>query len=350
VIFLSRVLFEGQFINSLYIIFGFLFILSQIPFFFKYNRFYQLLWLLLLLFLGIHFILGVQIGLLLWFNLFISIFFVHAIDRGGLNPSAGYFLFYLTVTFIVIRTLMGFTADQVFIGSKNSLSAILMSNFMIILFLDRQHQRHLPIVPVFFITFFSLWGTGRSGMIMSAILVLAIVVELLKYLKRKVVLKKHLIVIIVSVILFSLWASQIYQFINSSSLRLQVKGFESQDRLIMILAYLAQLTPHKLVFGSDLSSIPEIAFQHSNPHNFYIFFHSHFGLIALIMFIMVLAYLWKLFKNDYTVYAITILAFLLRIGTDTGARSLSFFVFLMIVFESCKMFYLKRTKRKYNPI
>ena len=337
----ARTVLEGRVIDIAFVVICALLVLYQLPFFLKYNRVFLVLWFLSLCMLCGRYFTGMPLGLLFTFNLFVCLFFTHAIDFGKVNPSVGYFYFYLATTYIVIKALLGFTPDEIFFGSKNSLSSILTCYLLLILILDRQLRKSIPIVPVLFVTIFSLWGTSRSGMIVSFILLIAIVFEILINLKYKKIIKKHRIIISVFVITLFVASDQIYQSIDTYTQRLQLKGLVSRDRSDINKAYFEQLTLKRVILGSDLYSIPVIVAQNVNPHNFYIFIHSGLGIIAIIMFFLILVYLWKLFQKGYITYGLILSAFLLKMSANTGARGITFFIFMMIVLESCKMFRYK---------
>jgi len=253
-------------------------------------------------------------------------------------------MFYFTTVFIIYRAFSGISPEEVFIGSKNGLSLYLICGLLLILFLDRHQPKSLPIVPIIIVTIFSLWGTSRSGMVVSIILLIAIVIEILINLKYMKIIKKHRRLIIVSIVVLLAASSQLYKSINVYTHRLQVKGLMSNDRTIMNNAYLEHLTLKRIIFGSDLYSIPEIVSQNVNPHNFYIFIHSGLGIVSIIMFFLIILYLRKLFQKGSFAYGLVVFAFLLRMGADTGARSMPFFIFMMIVFESCIAFNNKKLK------
>lgn len=321
-----------------YVGFSAILILYELRFFLRRLDLFQLFALLSFLMIAGRYLMGWSIGLLFCNNLVLSFFVAHAVGRGRVKPYVGFFLFYLATAFIIYNLLLGTEINDIFLGSKNSISYVLISSFVFLILVNRHYLTSIPILPALITIVLSFWAGGRSGILASYIIMIAVGVVLFQNLKHKKTLQKNLItyglIIIFAVMLVS-FSNQIIQFHEDSTSRLMRKGFASQDRLDMTLAYLEQLTLAKILFGSNLSSIPEIAEQNVNPHSFYIKFHSVFGIVSLVMYMLVAGYIFKRFRKGDVVFGLIVFAFLLRMSTDTGSRGLALFVFIMILSEIC---------------
>ncbi|OQB30209.1 MAG: hypothetical protein BWY08_01314 [Bacteroidetes bacterium ADurb.Bin174] len=109
------------------------------------------------------------------------------------------------------------------------------------------------------------------------------------------------------------------------------RGLEDDARSYIILSYIQAINPLSFIFGVDLESISFLSQYNYNPHNSYISLHAAFGIISFLFYVPAGYYVVRELIDRHMGYAICIVAYLLRIGTDSviGFNILSF-IFLTL--------------------
>lgn len=127
-----------------------------------------------------------------------------------------------------------------------------------------------------------------------------------------------------------LWNFHMFYDLFSSAIdqtKFGSSGLES-PRWMMWYAYFREMNGLSLLFGTDVSFIPEIHEYSNNPHSSIIRFHSMFGLVSMIVGVVII---FSLFFSSGFLYTFMLLVILLRAVTDTLLFGVFFDVFLMIV-------------------
>jgi len=320
-----------------YIGFSVFFILLQYDSFLKYRKLSYLVWVSSVLVVSFDLILDLGVGYLTAFNVFLSVFVSYFFIFNQASLRFFYFLFYITVFYICIYFFV-FKSD-VFIGSRNTVSVLLISLTVIIAFIKHKNLDRYPIIPIIITLLLSLASTGRSGIIAS---LLPIAVIIFSITQTKILHLKNIILALFILILLLIMHNEILQFITEGFSRLMRKSILSEDRFYIWMQYIDNITLRSFFTGVNLKNeIPELYDYNFNLHSFYFTLHRVFGFLSLIMIYFILAYLWKLFKNKDYIFASIILSLLVRLSTDSSFRGIAFFVFMLILYEGCNRIYIK---------
>ena len=200
-------------------------------------------------------------------------------------------------------------------ASRNQVSAYAI--FLQILYTASYYRvnKKLPLFTSLFTFILCILAFGRSGILCSGLIFIFSFFLLLfnGSKEQKKILK---IILFFLIFLCVLQVNYIFDYISNYSSFQQ--GLES-PRNLMNQQYLDELDFQNLLLGINLNLIPEILNYNLNPHNTFILGHSHFGLINIILFFVIvcissLIYLvW--FKKIY-VYVFLLMIFFLRIYFD----------------------------------
>lgn len=181
--------------------------------------------------------------------------------------------------------------------------------------LESQQNIKTKIFPALGVLIFALICLGRSTILASTLMILAVLVK--RFFTASLYTKSFffvLIAIFISYIFLSdFW--QILELINLS--KFQKKGFDMDGRELLITAYLEKIDFVSIFTGISPNQWP-FTYYNQNFHNSYILAHSNFGVWAIIGFILLSILILKgLKKNAFIV--ILLITFLARIFTDTLA-------------------------------
>lgn len=259
----------------------------------------------------------------------------HALIRGNIKPFVINTLFYMVAGFFFYQMFSGVDPELIFeTSSRNAVSGCTLSAFMPLIFLYRQNKMLLPVIPAILLWILAMWGVGRSGILSSTAILIAILFSSANFNKAKDSLiaktmnfyKIGMIILICLVLFYN-----IEEIASNAILKFMTSGLESDARSMLINAYFQNIEMTDFFIGIDLSTISEIAAFSENPHNYYLALHAFFGIIGFFMIISVFFYvITEMFKKNF-LYAFIICAFLFRISTDSGMGIFSFiFLFLAL--------------------
>lgn len=243
-------------------------------------------------------------------------------------------LYYFTFGYALIILLvlvMGVSPGNIWLGSRNLSSQLFVSFGALFLFYKPANEtlrfKNLFYLIVFIICVLSI---GRSGIITSFVLLIAAVLETYSF----KLTWSNIFKISFSILVLMFMALGFEYFLNffntfSKFEYLRSGGVEDSYRSIMIDEFFNNYNIRAFFFGMDLSSLPYISSFRNNPHNGYIYLHAHLGIIAVVMYGYILAFLITLIRNKDIVSFLAVVAMLLRLGTDSPP-SLIFFAFIFL--------------------
>jgi len=225
---------------------------------------------------------------------------------------------------------------------------------------NRLNQK-LNLKPAFVAFVISIWGVGRSGIIVGFILLFGLI--LLK--SESKILRTSLVAFLILFILFMAIplygsADQIelfYGFFNDSIFELAIsnysKTFDSTytGRAEIYGYYLQNIDLFRFFFGVNPRTEywPGGDFLEYNYHNSFINLHSQTGFVGLIIMLLLMFSFFKFIKRD-KVYSLLILSFCLRWSTDSYLF-FEFFdfiplFFIFMLFKTTRIAWRRPHKRK----
>lgn len=204
-------------------------------------------------------------------------------------------------------------------GSRNHISSnlILIASYYYIV----RHYNNIKVtifLPIM-IFYLSILAVGSSGIIVSFIFLLGVLLT-----KNKKILG------VLLVILFLVSYAYIDFNILFNSIDIELLQKFSLERLIggdirfyIINQYISSLDFIKIIIGSPLYTLSwwyEGEGTLTNPHNSYLLLHAKSGILSLFIVILIITTLIKLFKYDFVVFSL-FLALILRSFSDVIAFS-----------------------------
>lgn len=253
-----------------------------------------------------------------------------------------YNYFYIIVSAIFLILLIGFDPSDIFSGSRNTISLLLIPMGAILILDKRLQLKKLSGLAFYLMIFFSsTMSLGRSGIITSILLLIAFF-----FYSTNNINYRSIFIVALSVIILVLFLNTYYDTIINISYfdYLNNRGIEDDYRETMRREYLSSLNPYNVVLGISLSSLPYISSYSNNPHNTYLFLHSYLGLLFLLVFFFVLLYWLKLFFRRDLASILAMTAIILRFSTDSASD----ITMLPIIFVFLLFFREVRFPRKYE--
>lgn len=334
---IGRMFLENDIFLILYAVFSFLIILNELKHFKLIAPLFLLIVLmfLVILILWLKMIMGLNYSLNILQHFIVGSCLAHAIFRGGINKRTALIIFYLITGYFIFNIFfLNVSVDELELieNKRNSISVLVISCFIILIFLYRQNKVVMPIIPAFIYVIVSIWAQGRSGIITSLIIFLAMVFAPES---SRLTMKKKMVIFFtmatVTVVIIFIYFDEIMTMANTLMPYLIAKGLADDERSYIILSYIQKINTFSFIFGVDLERIHFLTQFNYNPHNSYIKLHTVVGIVSFLFYIPVAYHVVRELIDRHVVYVVCVLAYLLRIGTDSivGSNVLSF-VFLTI--------------------
>ena len=249
-------------------------------------------------------------------------------------------------------------------SSQNGISQMMFAGAISFYIISNRLNRKIDLKPAFVTLLISIWAVGRSGILVSLVLLFG-----LMFLKTKRKLTRAIFLCsIVSIIIFMAipfygdkaliaWFYGLFDYSFSVNAILNYsKSFDSTytGRSDIIGYYFQNLDIFRIFFGVNPRTEywPGGEFLNYNYHNSFIQMHSQIGFFGLIIIILLMISFFK-FIIDNKVYSLLILAFCLRWSTDSYLFFEFFdfipFFFIFMAFKSIKKeMSTSSEKKKYS--
>lgn len=240
--------------------------------------------------------------------------------RYKLNYKIISYFFFLYVFFFIYHMVTGTHPDNIFSVSRNNISVFMI--LQVVLLYISMYQNNLPIklYPSIILVILCIWAIGRSGILVSIILLLGILLYLQIYNKKNVF--KNILLIILLLSLFYIFINYFYGFINGAVERTSRLGMKDTSRLAINEEYLrvALLSFENFFFGFYLYDNFIFSLFGYNLHNSYARLHSFFGIVGvLIFFVLIVKTFYKYIKIKNYLFLLLFTILLIRMTTDIAA-------------------------------
>lgn len=234
-----------------------------------------------------------------------------------------FFLFY--VAFFFINMLVGIHPDHIFTGfSRNAIPVFMLIQIILVYISFFQSNKKLPLYPSVIAVIISFWCIGRSGIIISFLLLFSITFIRMKDLK-KVYNKKNLLItsLIVIIGLVIITFTPLYDSVLGNAIsRIQRLGFLDPHRGSIIKEYysIASSSIWALLFGVPIYGSEVFAHYGNNLHNSYLRLHSLYGISGVVvMFYFIIRGFVGLIKGKNLLFLFLLALILVRMLTDIVA-------------------------------
>lgn len=330
--------FEHKAFIGLYIGLGTLFILLELKRLTVRSVLFYSLIILAIVVLAIKALFGFTIAKSMIVSLAIGAGLANAMVHGRIRPKTARSIFYMITVYLIYQMLIGTDPNELFKASRNAVSSYAISSLMILVFLYRQRQIAPPILPALICMILSIWAIGRSGIISSLSIFIAMLFasnisltskpsKILQITTKVMCISFGIIIVLV------IWNNSIANTESYLSYFI-ARGLSDEVRKEIIIEYLHYLTPSSAILGLELQIIPSINFANNDPHNSFIMLHAYLGLLGFIMFALITFHLISEFIHGNFIYGTIVLGYLLRISTDSEVGITVFtFIFLTLTFN-----------------
>lgn len=225
-----------------------------------------------------------------------------------------YFIFISLNMFLLFNYLLNIQPSEVFLGSKNVVSAINLFIVSLLYIAAYQNQKKILMYPALIVLLSSIWASGRSGIVSSIILMMIIIIQY--EFKGNTLFKKTTLMIVLLII--SIYA---YMQIDITSLtneyRFTSELIEDDPRNRIMEKYVSSLKFYDILFGIDPNTFTN--YYHSgNLHNSYLTLHARTGLFVFVYIIILIISLLNLSRFNFLYFGL-LLVLSIRIYTDTIA-------------------------------
>jgi len=236
--------------------------------------------------------------------------------RYRLSEKIPEYAFYAFLVYIIVLYAKNASFEYHFAESSRNtvswLSIAFCALYYLIIFLHgRSPTNFIPPLLAFII---SIVAQGRAGIITSFLLL----VPSFLYCTRKVKSNyKMWILSIFALIGISVYAYNHMGFFEERLEYLREKGLEESSRIVILESYLESLNMRSVITGGTLHETAAGGF-HSNPHNSFIMGHVKFGIMALVLYGMILySFIKGVIGKQVRFLALILSVLLLRMMTDT---------------------------------
>ena len=223
--------------------------------------------------------------------------------------------------------------------SRNYISVLMITNTALINLVEIRQFRKITIWPSILTLIFSLFATGRAGIICSTLLFIGTIFCRFDKLSSNRKILYFFIILIPSGILIILFLDSIKIVFERMDFftRFEKFGVIDDTRKLLLQSYIDNIDFKSLLLGYNYDTNPLFVKYVLNPHNSYIRLHHYVGILFFPIILYLLYTLFKLFSQN-KLYFIILIALLIRGWTDSifFLSEYDFFIvlFILIIYKS----------------
>ena len=258
-----------------------------------------------------------------------------------------YAIFFFAVCFIGVRWIQVHDLNLLTVNSRNYLSFYLVIYALPYYFYCYKNNE-LPniIFPVMTVVV-SFMAISRGGIVISLILLTGWLVDYLSKTKHK-----YLVICIIAITMsYIVVISVPSNFVNRFFSRFATEGFKSPVRNKLYVEYISSLKNiPNLLFGTNLDSLPLIAFWGSSVHNSYLYSHARMGIFSVLYIYMIIGGFVSVYRTKNCFFTFYFIAVLVKAfidsdfpGTPVGG-DIYVYLLMLIMFSYRQV----RSQRKMN--
>lgn len=225
-----------------------------------------------------------------------------------------YAIFFFSVCFIGVRWMQVHDLNLLTVNSRNYLSFYLVIYALPYYFYCYKSNK-LPniIFPVITVVV-SFMAIGRGGIVMSLILLIGWFIDYLSKTKHK-----YLIICIITIIIVCIVVTSIPpEFVSKFFSRFKIEGIKSSVRSGLYAEYISSLSNIlSLLIGTNLDSLPLIAFWGSSVHNSYLYSHARMGIFSVLYIYMIIGGFTSVYQTKNWFFTFYFVAVLVKAFVDS---------------------------------
>lgn len=204
-------------------------------------------------------------------------------------------------------------------GSRNGISVDIITYLTLYMITAYQEKKSVNVWTILFVMAVCFLGIGRSGIVISILLVGLFIVFKFKNGISSVrsfllVPAITVLVICIAVILYEYFS----EYINLAIGNFKEKGMRS-TRLIIWGDYIRKTfsSPENILFGSRISGTRYLDIYNTNLHNSFLMLHCKYGLLGIgTVIIMMVRTIRKLFRDKEYYLLVPLIAVFIRMNLD----------------------------------
>lgn len=257
---------------------------------------------------------------------------------GKIQTSWLYAIFFFALAFIVIRWWLVGDPNIVTVNSRNYLGTYLVL-YSLPYYFNCYKNRILPNLALPLITLtVSILAVGRGGILVSLIILIGWLFEYHDHSKHKYIVVGFIIMLGLGMIVTISSTGVVNKYFS----RFEAEGFFSSIRAGLYAEYLNSLMVIRNFFlGTNLDSLPLIAFRGSSVHNSYLYAHARMGIFSFIYVYYIAKGFFTLFREKSWFFVFYFMAVLIKafIDSDFPATPVGadiYVFFLILVYMSYK--------------
>lgn len=249
-----------------------------------------------------------------------------------------YFLFYAIAAFYLTNALLGNDPNSITAASsRNAISVNMLLLVVLLYFFQWQKKSTISLVPAIIAVLLCIYGEGRTGILVSVVLLIIILFQYLFRVKAFALFKIIVTFILVGVALF------LISTVFSDALQVLFSRFDREGmdtiRYDIWSSYLAEVFSDSrwFIFGAPTDSSWLLVYYDGNLHNAFFMLHSRFGIIGFCLLCVTLLFYALYSIKKCHVFEVALLAVLiLRSFYDwtafTGLYDVLFIALMLTVF------------------
>ena len=267
------------------------------------------------------------------YSIFFALILIAIPDR-TYSISKNFFVF-LVIWFLFEGLRLGFSSNSLneYLSgsSRNIVSAIFLYSTIFLYMAKLNLNKKITMIPALVLFFISLISYGRSGIILSVLIFLSIILYVYFH---KLKFKKIIFFFFILVVIIYLFINYGTILTNNTNLK---KGLDS-PRFLINMEYIRNLDTKSVLLGFDFKKIPIITKFNNNPHNSYINLHYNMGFSLIIFLLVIFINISKIFLKCFSIKNLTIIIFIIAYLIRAFFDIISFiglfdFIFFYIFFS-----------------
>lgn len=291
-------------------------LLIEIKFFIRNKKYFQLMSTLGVISMGLFIVKGFYNNSTLAAYFFLFPVIVSIYKEKHIGYKVQRFLLILYFSFIITQLLRGVGFNDMLVNRSRNIVSFYFIIYTIFYYIEKyRYSFKLEVWPAFLCLIISLLAIGRSGILISALLLIGVFIYKI-YQSGVLGRIKYLITsIIVSIISFLLFSTIITVFLFNSLERFTEKGFDSDQRDYIKGTYFKKMfeSYENFIFSFPLDDRVFSLF-HYNLHNSFLSLHYFLGFFGVIIIIILIKALF--FTKGNYLYKFFLSLLLIRGSTD----------------------------------
>lgn len=230
--------------------------------------------------------------------------------------------FMINVFYFIVNIILGRSPDDLFVGfSRNNIIVLMVLHSILFYISMYQNSIKLKYYPAIITVVLSFWAIGRSGIIVSFLLLL--IITIYNQLKEKGRISNIIYITILILLTYSVVTTFFYDDLLKVALERTTRlgiGDNNREGIIEEYFYNVKNSLGSFFWGVPIYDNFIFSIYGFNLHNSYLRLHAYHGLFGvLILITLILKSVYKYIKKKEYLFLGLLLVLLVRMSTDIVA-------------------------------